>query len=151
MFTTITTPEREQCGVSRLPDAPTVTAAELKQDFDSLGNLAIDKFIQHIDEISADTAADNIGAAVPDGLAVAPRVQPMLDAFYEFIKALQTDSHTHENKDVLDDILNVIYPVGSIYSTTSDSFNPSTAFGGTWEAYTWTGDTSGLYHFVKTA
>lgn len=30
------------------------------------------------------------------------------------------------------DLLNLIYPVGSIYISTSSTFNPQTAWGGTW-------------------
>lgn len=34
------------------------------------------------------------------------------------------------------EILNVFYPVGTIYETMNDSFNPNTAWGGTWEKLT---------------
>jgi len=149
MFTTITDLERSRVGVSQLPDAPDMTSTDLKRQFDSTGNLAIDKFILHIDEITADTAADNIGAVVPDGVTAAPRLQPILNAIAVILGNLSTASHTHENKAVLDDILNVIYPVGSIFSTVNSLYDPSANLGGTWEAYTWTGDTSGLYHFVR--
>lgn len=53
--------------------------------------------------------------------------------------------HTHGNKSLLDEItyeditkwdssttLDDVYPVGSIYSTVDSTFDPSTAFGGTW-------------------
>lgn len=37
----------------------------------------------------------------------------------------------NDNSDILDGIFNLIYPVGSIYMSTSDA-DPSTLFGGTW-------------------
>ena len=137
MFTTITDIERSRVGVSLLPDAPDMTSTDLKRQFDSTGNLAIDKFILHIDEITADSAADNIGAVVPDGVVSAPRVQPILDAIGVILGNLTTASHTHDNKAVLDDILNVIYPVGAIFSTVNSLYDPGANLGGTWEAYTW--------------
>jgi len=148
MFTSITDFEREQRGVSRLPDSPNIPSAELKEAFDSLGNLSIDAFNNHIVEISAETGADNIGAQAPEGIAAAPRIQPILNAI---VANMQASQHTHANKTVLDNIYAYIYPLGTIYSTTNSSFSPDEAFGGTWEAYSWTGDTSGLSHFVRIA
>jgi hypothetical protein len=104
MFTTITDTERSTCGVSQLADSPNLTAAQLKEQFDSLANLAVDKFITHINEITAITAADNIGATVPGGILSMPTVQKILDAYAEHILGLEEAKHTHANKASLDAI-----------------------------------------------
>ena len=189
MFTTITQAERDVLGVSQLPDSPQITAARLKELFDSLGNLAIDHFITHIDEISAETAASNIGVTVPDGYTASPLLQSLLNEMVLKLNGALTDRHTHANKDTLDGItattkqnydnlvallngidsvqtslsdsndyiptshavanhvtsaianadfvrpsqlLDDIYPVGTVYMTTSATLNPTVMFGGVW-------------------
>lgn len=104
MFTTITDTERSTCGVSQLADSPNLTAAQLKEQFDSLGNLAVNKFITHIDEITAATGAGNIGATVPDGIISMPTVQKILDTYAELISDLNLNKHNHNNKETLDSI-----------------------------------------------
>ena len=192
-FTTITEEEREDKGVTQLPDSPQITSNALKELFDSLGNLAIDKFITHIDEISDETACSNIGIEVPEGYAAVGNVQSVIDAIVAALNETKSLAHTHGNKDTLDSItatikqnydtlvamftgiqsvtnnltdsqttvpnshavvkgindavnganyvrpnqlLDRIYPVGSVYSTTSSTFNPSVTFGGTWNKIT---------------
>ena len=189
MFTTITPEEREGKGVTQLPDSPQITAANLKELFDSLANLAIDKFITHIDELEAETAAGNIGAVIPDGYSATANIQSLIDEIIMRLGSCESLKHSHANKDTLDAIssetkgwydslvamlqgietiannltdsissipnshavaayvtnavrnadfvkpnqlLDSVYPVGTIYTTTSATFNPSTTFGGVW-------------------
>lgn len=205
MFTTIRQAERDELGVSQLPDSPQITAAELKRLFDSLGNLAIDHFITHIDEISAETAASNIGVTVPQGYTSSPLLQSLLNEIVLKLSGALADRHTHSNKDTLDGItadtkqsyddlvallngiasiqttlsdsntyiptshavathiqgaianasfvkpeqlLDDIYPVGSIYQTTSATLNPTVKFGGVWELRS---TESGIKKYERTA
>jgi hypothetical protein len=69
--------------------------------FDSLGNLAIDKFITHINEISAETGAGNIGAVLPEGFTGSKNIQSILNQVGRKINSLDAASHQHINLDVL--------------------------------------------------
>lgn len=205
MFTTITQAERDVCGVQQLPDSPQITAAALKELFDSLGNLAIDKFITHIDEIEDETAAGSIGVTVPAGYSASPLLQPLLDEIVLKIADNASAKHTHNNKETLDaiteavkagydaltsllngietiqtsltdsvsgiptshavvgyvatalnnsgfqkrnQVIDDIYPVGSVYQTTLSTFNPSEYFGGSWNLKSTSG---GIRTFERTA
>lgn len=204
MFTTITQAERDVLGVSQLPDSPQITAAKLKELFDSLGNCAIDHFITHIEEITDTTAAGNIGAVIPDGYDANENLQSLINEIVTKLGTALIDRHNHANKDTLDSIsaeqkqsyddlvamlsgkqiqtslsdnnayiptshavadytknavnnanyvkpdqlTDAIYPVGSCYSTTSSTFNPSTKFGGTWSKRS---EVSGVITFERTA
>lgn len=205
MFTTITQAERDELGVSQLPDSPQITAAQLKELFDSLGNLAIDKFITHIDEITENTAAGNIGVVVPAGYSAVENMQSLIDEIVLNLNETMTMRHTHANKETLDAITSLIkagydnvvsllsgitaiqnnlsdsssgipnghavaeyvktqvnnapyvkpsqltdaiYPIGTIYQTTSASFDPSSKFGGSWSLR---GTVSGVKSFERTA
>lgn len=205
MFTTITQAERDELGVSQLPDSPQITAARLKELFDSLGNLAIDKFITHIEEISANTAAGNIGVTVPEGYSAVENMQSLIDEIVLKLNETMNMRHTHANKDTLDAITSeiktgydnivallagintiqnnlsdsaqgipnahavvdyvrtqinnapyvkptqltdAIYPVGTVYQTTSASFDPSSKFGGVWSLRS---TVSGVKSFERTA
>lgn len=189
MFTTITDEEREGKGVSGQPDSPQIPANQLKELFDSLANLSIDKFITHIEELEANTAAGNIGAVVPEGYSATESIQSLVDEIIMRLGSCEELKHSHANKDTLDAIssetkngydalvamlqgidaiqnnltdstsgipnshavtsyvtnavrnanfvkpnqlLDAIYPVGTVYTTTNASFNPNTAFGGVW-------------------
>lgn len=50
------------------------------------------------------------------------------------------DNQDVTNKSFVDassvNLIDIIYPVGTIYTTTSSTFNPATAWGGTWEQLT---------------
>ena len=188
-FKKITDVERENKGVSDLPDSPLLTPQELKNRFDSLGNLAIDRFNAHIDELTDSTAAANLAAVVPEQYTAVGNVQAILLAMANALQPAREHEHTHANKATLDAITSdtktgydnlvnifngitqiintladsansiptahavsiaisvainnapfvksnqlfgLIYPVGSVYSTTNANFNPETAFGGTW-------------------
>lgn len=105
MFTTITDEEREDKGVSQLPDSPLITSTELKALFDSLGNLAIDKFITHIEEISADTGSSNIGVQKPTGYTATGTLQNLLDEMCTKLLDAYNKRHIHTNKEILDSII----------------------------------------------
>jgi hypothetical protein len=203
MFTTITQAERDPLGVSQLPDSPQITAAKLKELIDSLGNLAIDKFITHINEITDTTAAGNIGAVIPDGYNANENLQSLIDEIVTKLGTALMDRHNHANKETLDaisaeqkqsyddlvalmsgksiqttlsdnnayiptshavadytknainnanyvkpnQVTDMVYPVGTIYQTTSQTFNPSSKFGGTWVQK---GTASGVISYERT-
>lgn len=183
-FSTITDEEREGKGNVGQPDTPLLTTTEMQEQMDSLTNLAIDKFNNHIVEISLPSAAANIGCQVPEGMTADTYLQSVINAIST--EALQSVSsrHTHPNKTTLDAISpttleafnrlvtlfilitgvdtsvsgdtdklptssaivsylaaydwkstvkNAIFPVGSVYTTTS--IDPDTLFGttGCWQ------------------
>ncbi len=101
-FTTIESSELTDKGVSSLSDTPEMEASDLKERFDSLGNLAISKFQTHIREIEAETGAGSVGAKVPAGLNASANTQSIIDAIYLLVKTLNEYHHNHGNKDVLD-------------------------------------------------
>ena len=105
MFTKVTEEERVGKGVSVLPDTPNMEAKALQAKFDELGNMGIDAVNNLVDELHADTAADNIGCELPDDVIV---VKPTLQAFIDWI-LLNTGravnwAHNHNNKPILDTI-----------------------------------------------
>lgn len=101
-FTTIESSELVDKGVSGLSDTPDIEASDLKERFDSLGKLAIQKFQTHINELEANTASGSIGANVPAGLNASANVQSLIDALYLVIKDLKEYKHNHSNRDVLE-------------------------------------------------
>ncbi len=68
-FTTITSDDREDKGVTGLADTPGLDTEEMQERFDSLANLAIDTFNTHITELAGTDAAENIGATIPSSIA----------------------------------------------------------------------------------
>lgn len=103
-FKKITDVARENKGVSDLPDSPLLTPVELKNRFDSLGNLAIDSFNTHIDELTDTSAAASIGAVVPKQYTAVANVQAILLALANGLQPAREHEHTHANKETLDAI-----------------------------------------------
>jgi len=101
-FSKITDADRLNKGVTGLSDTPNLETSEMQRKFDELANLSIDRFNNHIDEISANTGAANIGAAVPDGFTADNTVQSVLHAIARGTSDNTAISHTHTNKSVLD-------------------------------------------------
>lgn len=104
MFTKVDEAEIRAAGVTPLTDSPTLPPAQLKEKFDQKGDMALEAFNNHIDEISANTAASNIGAAVPSGVTAAETVQAILGGLALLAVPADAVKHTHENKAVLDGI-----------------------------------------------
>lgn len=103
-FTKITPEDRQGKGNVGQPDTPLLTTTEMQEQMDSLTNLAIDKFNEHIDQISASTAAANIGCVPPNDITSIPTVQAALDAMTDTIQTASAARHTHTNKATLDAI-----------------------------------------------
>jgi hypothetical protein len=101
-FTTITNAELAGKGVKSLPDTPDMAASELKQQFDSLGDLCVSHIRTLINELEETTAAVSLGANPPDGITAAGNVQSILDGLAAIVAQLEELSHTHANKTVLD-------------------------------------------------
>lgn len=108
-FRKITAEDRADKGVTGLPDSPNMTTASLQERFDSLGNLAIDKFNAHVDELSATSAANNVGVSVPSTLVANPNLQSVVNTLAQAVNTLQGDSHSHSNKATLDSITAAVY------------------------------------------
>ena len=86
--------------IQALDDEPNdvggLSSAEFKEKFDTAGNTLQTFANTHIDELTAKTAAANIGAVAADG-STASTIQAEL-------ANLHGDQHTHTNKTVLDGI-----------------------------------------------
>lgn len=91
-------------GVIPLTDSPTLPPAQLKAKFDEKGDMALDAFNNHIDEIEATTAAANIGAMVPTGVTASTTIQSILGGLALLAVAADSVKHSHDNKSVLDGI-----------------------------------------------
>lgn len=126
-FTTIESSELVDKGVSGLSDTPDIEASDLKERFDSLGKLAIQKFQTHINELEANTASGSIGANVPAGLNASANVQSLIDALYLIIKDLKEYKHNHSNRDVLElitaDVKESYDRLATIFNTISEVEN----------------------------
>ena len=103
-FTKITAEDRQGKGNVGQPDTPLLTTTEMQEQMDSLTNLAIDKFNEHIDEISAVTGANNIGCSVPTGLTAQQNVLSVVNAIAVEAQQAGNLKHAHANKATLDAI-----------------------------------------------
>ena len=101
-FTKITDEERVGKGNVGQPDTPLLTTTQMQEQMDSLANLAIDGFNRHIDEISGEYGAQNIGMAHPANVTAANNVFAIINAMAVILKTVQDDKHTHLNKTLLD-------------------------------------------------
>lgn len=157
MFTTITEAERQDLGVSQLPDVPQVTSTELKTLFDSLGNLAIDKFINHITEITDNTASANIGVVVPDDYHASENLQSLIDEMIIILNNVDGLKHSHGNKETLDSIsaeqkaaydslITLLGAITVIQNTLTDS---TTSIPNSHAVYAYVASAIGSANFVK--
>lgn len=103
-FTTITTADLTNKGVVGLPDTPDMEASELKQRFDSLGNLAVDKIKILVSELEMESASISLGASVPEGVTASKNVQSIINALNQIVQRNAELRHNHVNFDVLETI-----------------------------------------------
>lgn len=103
-FTKITAEDRAGKGNVGQPDTPMLSTTEMQEQMDSLPNLAIDAFNTHIDEISEETGANNIGCAVPSGITAQNNLGSVLTAIAAEAQQSVALRHTHTNKATLDAI-----------------------------------------------
>lgn len=103
-FTKIT--EMDKKGKTNVgqPDTPGLNTSDMQALLDALPNLAIDSLNRLVDELSANTAAGNIGARVPEGFEANENLQSILNNMVLTLKNCNTARHTHGNKSVLDEI-----------------------------------------------
>ena len=123
-FTTITSADLVNKGVTSLADTPDMEASELKQRFDSLGNLCVSKIKTLVEELEAETASISLGATVPSGITAAKNVQSIINALNVIVQQNTENRHSHENKAVLDTISS---DVKSGYDQTVLKFNTVTS------------------------
>lgn len=107
-FSKITDEMRAGKGNVGQPDTPNVTTTEMQEIMDELANLAIDNHNTHIDELSATSAAANIGAAVPNGVTANENIQSILSALAIIALDSSNAKHTHANKTALDAITDTV-------------------------------------------
>lgn len=100
-FTTITTADLVNKGVTSLADTPDMEASELKQRFDSLGNLCVEKIRALVSELEAETASISLGCSVPQGIQSAQNVQAIINALNVIVQQNAQNRHNHQNMDVL--------------------------------------------------
>lgn len=80
-FTTITSQETVGLGVTGLPDTPGLSTEAMQAEFDEYPIFIKNKFVTHIEEEEAETAAADIGATIPASLTnvTTKKIQPILD------------------------------------------------------------------------
>ena len=106
-FTKIEAKDYDGKGVTGLPDIPRLDTLDMQKKFDELAkDVAIPKHNVLVDELSGETAADNLGIAddIADFSNPTKKIKPLLVAFAKKIKENSNDRHTHKNKTVLDSI-----------------------------------------------
>lgn len=106
-FTKIEAKDYDGKGVTGLPDIPRLDTLDIQKKFDELAkDVAIPKHNVLVDELSRETAADNLGIAddIADFSNPAKKIKPLLVAFAKKIKENSNDRHIHKNKTVLDSI-----------------------------------------------
>ena len=106
-FTKIEAKDYDGKGVTGLPDIPRLDTLDMQKKFDELTkDVAIPKHNVLVDELSGETAADNLGIAddIADFSNPTKKIKPLLVTFAKKIKENSNDRHTHKNKTVLDSI-----------------------------------------------
>lgn len=104
-FTKITEEDRLGKGNVGQPDTPLLTATEMQEQMDSLPNLAIDKFNNHVDELENTNAAKSIGCEVPSGIVSSSEtVYAVLSAVARLAQETNDLAHSHANKEGLDSL-----------------------------------------------
>ena len=115
-FTKITNTELNSRGATTLPDAPTIPANQLKEEFDAPAKQIVAPKVNNlIDELEATTAAASLGMVAPTG-RTGSTVKAVVDDISSDLAAvesnqttdegritnLESDTHTHANKELLD-------------------------------------------------
>lgn len=101
-FTKIEASEIVGRKISELPDVPELTAEDLKRRFDAISqDVIIPKFNNLVDELEAETGADNIGIAVPEGLEAENKLSAVIAGLAVWAKLAFEAKHSHDNEDVL--------------------------------------------------
>ena len=109
-FTKLTNTELNSRGATTLPNQPTISAANLKKEFDAPAKEVVaPKFNNLIDELEATTAAADLGATSPTGRSWGSKVQAIFNAISTAlgtvegsVTTLEGEAHTHDNKALLD-------------------------------------------------
>ena len=97
-FTIITDAERDSRGATTLANQPTIPAQELKREFDAPAKeVIIPKFNTLVGELSAQTAAADIGAVAPEGRS-GQTVQEVLNDLSTDLSTVEGDSVTDEER-----------------------------------------------------
>ena len=127
-FTKITNAELNSRGATTLPNVPTIGATALKQEFDAPAKQVVaPKFNNLIDELQASTASADLGATAPTG-RTGTTVQGVLNSLSTDLGNVETSSHSHSNKAVIDKFndtgTGLTYdgnPVGAVTSVNSQT------------------------------
>lgn len=88
-FTKISDVDLNSRGATTLPNQPTISAQELKEEFDAPAKeIVAPKFNNLIDELEASTAAASLGAEAPTGFTGA-NIQALLNAIASAVKTIE--------------------------------------------------------------
>lgn len=88
-FTKISDVDLKSRGATTLPNQPTISAQELKEEFDAPAKeIVAPKFNNLIDELEASTGAASLGAVAPTGFTGA-NIQALLNALASAVKTIE--------------------------------------------------------------
>lgn len=114
-FKKITSEDREGKGVSGLPNTPNLTPTQLQEQFDSLANLAIEKFNEFIAALEAASAAKNIGSADGTVQNDLTALRQSMSTVYQRLGSLEATTTATQNS--LDNHVNAYYRVDCVPDT----------------------------------
>lgn len=104
MFSKITEADLNNKGVSGLPDTPNLSTSEMQAKFDELSkDVIVPKFNNLVEELSAQSASDNIGITPPEKFT-GDTIKALIYEIVEIVLSNQLKSHEHSNKGILDGI-----------------------------------------------
>lgn len=79
-FSTISKEDTKDKGVTGLPAVPKLPTSDMQKKFDELStDVIIPKFNALVEELGKETAAENIGVVVPEGVYAEPNLQAVLN------------------------------------------------------------------------
>jgi len=101
-FTRISNAQLNSRGATTLPNQPQISAAALKQEFDAPAKNIVAPAVNNLmDELEASTSANSLGAVAPTG-RTGTTVQGVLNSISSDLGNVETQSHAHPNKAVID-------------------------------------------------
>jgi len=105
-FTRISNTDLTGKQVSELQDIPEMSTADLKARFDMVSkDVIIPKHNTLVDELEAESASNNIGVEVPEGIVSEKKLGPLIKRIASILLDADKAKHSHENKSVLDAII----------------------------------------------
>jgi len=98
-FTNIEPDELVGLGVTGLADTPELSTEDMQAQFDEYPQFLKDKFITHITELEAKTAAANIGIEIPTSLSEEVTTEKVQDVVNEMASRIQRQKEWQDNAE----------------------------------------------------